>query len=156
MSYDPSLEASVMPTYSRYPVTLVRGDGMLVFDDAGCEYLDFAGGLGAMPLGHSHPRWREAVKRQADMLTMVSNLFFTHPQAELATRLEEVIDIGDAQVFLCNSGAEANEAALKIVRRWGNPQGRARVVALDGSFHGRTIATIAASAKLRLLKAKLI
>ena len=134
-----------MPTYSRYPVTLVRGDGMLVFDDAGCEYLDFAGGLGAMPLGHSHPRWREAVKRQADMLTMVSNLFFTHPQAELATRLAEVIDIGDAQVFLCNSGAEANEAALKIVRRWGNPQGRARVVALDGSFHGRTIATIAAT-----------
>lgn len=145
MSYNPALEASVMPTYARYPITLVRGEGMLVYDDAGGEYLDFAGGLGAVPLGHSHPRWREAVKRQADMLAMVSNLYFTHPQAELAARLTEVIDIGDVRVFLSNSGAEANEAALKIVRKWGNPQGRTRIVALEGSFHGRSIATIAAT-----------
>ena len=71
-----------MPTYGRYPLALVRGEGMRVWDDEGKAYLDFAGGLGTMPLGHSHPRWYEAVVAQAGMLTMVSNLYFTRGQAE--------------------------------------------------------------------------
>lgn len=145
MTYDPSLEPAVMPTYGRYPVALVRGEGSRVWDDEGREYLDFAGGLGTMPLGHSHPRWYEAVVAQAGELTMVSNLFFTRPQAELARRIVDLFDIGDAQVFFCNSGAEANEGAIKLVRKWGLPLGRKKIVALEGSFHGRTVATLAAT-----------
>lgn len=134
-----------MPTYGRYPLALVKGEGMRVWDDEGKAYLDFAGGLGTMPLGHSHPRWYEAVVAQARELTMVSNLYFTRPQAELARRIVELFDIGDAQVFFGNSGAEANEAAIKLVRKWGLPLGRSKIVALEGSFHGRTVATLAAT-----------
>lgn len=134
-----------MPTYGRYPLALVKGEGMRVWDDEGKAYLDFAGGLGTMPLGHSHPRWYEAVVAQARELTMVSNLYFTRPQAELAGRIVELFDIGDAQVFFGNSGAEANEAAIKLVRKWGLPLGRSKIVALEGSFHGRTVATLAAT-----------
>ncbi len=136
---------AVMPTYARYPVTFVRGEGMHLFDDRGRDYLDFAGALGAMPLGHSHPRWREAVHRQVDELALVTNLYNTLPQAALAARLVGLLEMGPSQVFLSNSGAEANEAALKLVRKWGLPNGRAKIVALDGSFHGRSVATLAAT-----------
>ncbi len=138
-------ESFVMPTYVRYPITLVRGEGMRVFDAEGREYLDFAGALGAMSLGHGHPRWREAVRSQADRLALVSNLYATEPQAELASRLAELLPIDDARVFFSNSGAEANETALKLVRKWGLARGRTKIVALDGSFHGRTVATLAAT-----------
>ena len=134
-----------MPTYGRYPLALVRGEGMRVWDDEGREYLDFAGGLGTMPLGHSHPRWYAAVVAQARDLTMVSNLFFTRPQADLAGRIVDLFDIGEAQVYFGNSGAEANEAAIKLVRKWGLPLGRTKIVVLEGSFHGRTVATLAAT-----------
>lgn len=145
MTYERSLELSVMPTYGRYPLALVRGEGIRVWDDEGNVYLDFAGGLGTMPLGHSHPRWYEAVVSQARELTMVSNLYFTRPQADLARLIVEHFDIGDAQVFFANSGAEANEGAIKIARKWGLANGRTRIVALEGSFHGRTIVTLAAT-----------
>lgn len=145
MTYERSLEPSVMPTYGRYPLALVRGEGMRVWDDEGRGYLDFAGGLGTMPLGHSHPRWVEAVSKQVRELTMVSNLYFTRPQAELASLIVERFDIGEAQVFFASSGAEANEGALKIARKWGLANGRTRIVALNGSFHGRTVATLAAT-----------
>lgn len=145
MTYDRSLEPSVMHTYARYPLALVRGEGMRVWDDEGESYLDFAGGLGTMPLGHSHPRWYEAVVAQARELTMVSNLYFTRPQADLARRIVERFDIGDAQVFFANSGAEANEGAIKLARKWGLANGRTKIVALEGSFHGRTVATLAAT-----------
>ncbi len=138
-------EAFVMPTYRRYPVTLVRGEGVGVFDRDGREYLDFAGAIGAMPLGHGHPKWREAVHAQADRLALVSNLYETEPQAELAARLAELLPIEDPRVFFSNSGAEANEAAIKLVRKWGLQRGRTKIVALEGSFHGRTIATLAAT-----------
>ena len=141
----PPGDAFVMPTYARYPLTIVRGEGMYLVDDAGREYLDFAGALGAMPLGHAHPAWRAAVHAQTDTLALTSNLFATEPQATLAARLAGLVSIPDARTFLCNSGAEANEAALKIVRRRGLERGRTRIVALDGSFHGRTIATLAAT-----------
>jgi acetylornithine/N-succinyldiaminopimelate aminotransferase len=135
--------SALMPTYARYPLTLVRGEGTRVWDNRGNAYLDFAGGIAAMPLGHSHPAWVRAVTDQASSLTHVSNLFVTERQERLATRLVELAGFG--KVFLTNSGAEANEAALKIVRKHGRAHGRFEVVALEGSFHGRTFATLAAT-----------
>ncbi len=135
--------SALMPTYRRYPVRLVRGDGLHVFDDQGRAYLDFAAGIAAVPLGHGHPRWLAAVHEQLDRLVHVSNLYGTGPQEELAGRLRDLAGFG--LVFLSNSGAEANEAALKLVRRYGRARGRLGVVALDGSFHGRTFATLAAT-----------
>jgi predicted acetylornithine/succinylornithine family transaminase len=138
-----TVDGALMPTYKRYPVTLVRGEGLRVTDDAGRTYLDFAGGIACVPIGHAHPRWVAAVRDQVGTLTHVSNLFATVPQQRLADRLVSLAGFG--RVFLCNSGAEANEAALKIARRCGAPQGRVKVVALQGSFHGRTFATLAAT-----------
>lgn len=138
-------EAFVMPTYARYPVTLVRGEGMRVFDDEGREYLDFVGGLGALSLGHCHPRWVEAVERAARTIGLTSNLFATPPQAALAERLASLLPIPEARVFFCNSGTEATEALLKLIRKWGLPRGKGVVVVLEGSFHGRTVAALAAT-----------
>jgi acetylornithine/N-succinyldiaminopimelate aminotransferase len=138
-------EASVMATYGRYPLTLVRGEGTRVWDEAGRDYLDFAGALGVSVIGHSHPAWARAVHDQVDRLDMVSNLFTTEPQAWLAQRLADLLPVPDARVFFCNSGAEANEAAIKLVRRWGLPQAKPVIVALDGSFHGRTLTALAAT-----------
>jgi predicted acetylornithine/succinylornithine family transaminase len=132
-----------MPTYRRYPLTLVGGHGARVWDGDGREYVDFAGGIAAMPIGHAHPAWVEAVQAQTARLTHVSNLFSTEPQEHLARRLTELAGFG--LVFLSNSGAEANEAALKVARLHGRPSGRTEVVALSGSFHGRTFATLAAT-----------
>jgi acetylornithine/N-succinyldiaminopimelate aminotransferase len=138
-------EASLMPVYARSEVAPVRGSGARVWGADGREYLDVVGGLGALSLGHAHPRWVEAVEQTARTIGLTSNLFATKPQADLAARLADVVPIPDTRVFLCNSGAEANEALLKLVRRWGLPQGRPAIVALNGSFHGRTIATLAAT-----------
>jgi acetylornithine/N-succinyldiaminopimelate aminotransferase len=138
-------ESAVMPTYRRYPVTLVRGSGTRVWDLGGREFLDFAGALGVTAIGHSHPAWVAAVKAQLDTLDMVSNLFLTEPQARLAARLASLLPIPDARVFFCNSGAEANEAAIKLVRRFGLGSERPVIVALEGSFHGRTVAALAAT-----------
>jgi predicted acetylornithine/succinylornithine family transaminase len=132
-----------MPTYKRYRVTLVRGDGLQVFDDQGTAYLDFAGGIACIAIGHSHPTWVRAVREQAARLTHVSNLYSTEPQERLAERLVGIAGFGS--VFFSNSGAEANEAALKIARRHGRPNGRTKVVALQSSFHGRTFASLAAT-----------
>ena len=138
-------ETFVMPTYARFPVTLVHGSGSLVWDDQGTEYLDFTGGLGALVLGHAHLAWGTAVTKAAGELALVSNLYATTPQAELAERLAGLMPIPDARVFFCNSGAEANEALLKLVRKWGLPRGKTKIVALEGSFHGRTIGALAAT-----------
>jgi len=135
----------VMPTYARYPVTLVRGAGTRVWDEGGREFLDFAGSLGVNALGHSHPAWLAAVRDQLGMLDMVSNLYATSPQAKLARRLAALMPVPDARVFFCNSGAEANEAAIKLARKRGIALGRPAIVALEGSFHGRTIAALAAT-----------
>ena len=138
-------EAWVMPTYARFPVTLVRGEGVRAWDDEGREYLDLVGGLGSLSLGHAHPRWVEAVERAARGIGLTSNLFATPPQAELAERLAALLPVADARVFLCNSGAEANEAALKLIRKHGLARGAPTIVVLEGSFHGRTVATLAAT-----------
>ena len=137
------MTSSIMPTYKRYPLTLVRGEGIRVFDDRGNAYVDFAGGIAVMAIGHSHPRWVRAVSEQAASLTHVSNLWSTEPQERLADRLTDIAGFG--QVFFSNSGAESVEAALKIARRNGRPKGKTKVVALDGAFHGRTFASLAAT-----------
>ena len=139
------VETFVMPTYARFPVTLVRGSGSLVWDEQGAEYLDFTGGLGALALGHAHPAWVAAVTKAAGEVGLVSNLYVTTPQAELAERLAGLMPIPDARLFFCNSGAEANEALLKLVRKWGLPRGKPTIVSLDGSFHGRTVGALAAT-----------
>ncbi|HEX6208877.1 MAG TPA: acetylornithine transaminase [Actinomycetota bacterium] len=130
----------LMDTYARFPVTFVRGEGIRLYDDEGREYLDFAAGIAVVQIGHAHPRWVEAVTAQAARLAHVSNLFSTEPQVDLAERLVGLLGWGRA--FFANSGAEANEAALKLVRK---ATGRSKVVATSGGFHGRTLATLAAT-----------
>ena len=131
---------ALMGTYRRFPVTFVRGEGTTLFDDAGRAYLDFAAGIAVAQIGHAHPRWVEAVSAQAGRLAHVSNLFSTEPQVALAERLRALLGWGRA--FFANSGAEANEAALKLARK---ATGRTKVVAAAGGFHGRTFATLAAT-----------
>ncbi|HEX9774882.1 MAG TPA: acetylornithine transaminase [Actinomycetota bacterium] len=135
-----------MQVYGRQPVAFVRGQGCVLWDTAGQEYLDFLGGIAVMSVGHSHPRVVEAVREQVGLLTHVSNLFYTEPQVRLAERLHDLLGWG--KVFFANSGAEANECALKLARRWarGTDDGaRPGVVAALGSFHGRTFSTLAAT-----------
>ena len=133
-----------MPTYGRRPVTFVRGEGSRLYDDEGREYLDFLSGLSVTSLGHAHPAVTEAITRQAHALLHVSNLFFTTPQIELAERLSQTLGWSGAKSFFCNSGAEANEAAIKLTRRHGksiDPE-KVNVVALDGGFHGRLLGAL--------------
>src|SRR5687768_7797382 len=111
--------AAIFPTYGRRPVTFVRGAGTRLYDDTGREYLDFLSGLSVTSLGHAHPAVTDAVARQAATLTHVSNLFYTPQQIELAERLGATLGWEEALTFFCNSGAEANEAAIKLARRHG-------------------------------------
>ena len=134
----------LMNTYPPAPVTFVRGSGSRLWDDAGREYLDFLSGLAVTSLGHAHPAVAQAVCTQAETLLHVSNLFGTLPQREVAATLNRLVNAGDGRVFFCNSGAEANEAAIKLARRWAGP-GRFTVVSAYGSFHGRTLATLHAT-----------
>ncbi|HEX4863915.1 MAG TPA: acetylornithine transaminase [Acidimicrobiales bacterium] len=134
----------LMNTYPPAPVTFVRGSGSRLWDDAGREYLDFLSGLAVTSLGHSHPVVAEALCNQAQTLLHVSNLFGTLPQRDVAGVLDKLVNAGDGRVFFCNSGAEANEAAIKLARRWAGP-GRHVVVSAYGSFHGRTLATLHAT-----------
>jgi acetylornithine/N-succinyldiaminopimelate aminotransferase len=114
-----------MPTYARKPVLFVRGEGMRLYDDDGREYLDFVAGIGSVNLGHSHPAVVEAARDQIGRLTQVSNLFYVEHRSELASDLAGLLEAGSpqagvpAKVFFCNSGAEANEGAIKLARRWG-------------------------------------
>jgi len=133
-------------TYARFPLTLVRGDGCRVWDEDGKEYLDFVGGIAVCALGHSSPIVSKALERQSKELVHVSNLYYTRPQTELAQLLVEN-SFAD-RVFFCNSGAEANEAAIKLARRYANekfgPQ-RHLIISMEDSFHGRTMATLSAT-----------
>ena len=145
-----------MPTYAPAPVTFVRGAGTELWDDSGKRYLDLLSGLAVTSLGHSHPAVAEAVAAQAATLLHVSNLFRTEIGEEVAATLDVLIGDGVAaggQVFFTNSGAEANECAIKLARRHGGPglggpnamTGRYVVVSAFGSFHGRTLATLHAT-----------
>jgi acetylornithine/N-succinyldiaminopimelate aminotransferase len=135
-----ALAASLLPTYARAELTIVRGEGCRVWDDAGREYLDFVAGIAVVGLGHLHPAPLAAAQAQLELLWHASNLYFTEPMARLATLLSE--RLGGAQAFFCNSGAEANEAAIKYARK---ATGRTGVVALDGGFHGRTLGALSAT-----------
>jgi len=132
-----------MPTYGAPSVMFVSGQGAWLTDSEGRSYLDLLCGLAVTGLGHAHPSITEAVTAQAATLTHVSNLFANKPATELATRLDALLG-GGGQVFLCNSGAEANEAAIKLARRWGGP-GRSTIISTWGGFHGRTLGALAAT-----------
>src|SRR6266536_1688315 len=144
MSTPELAERYLMQTGRRLPVTFVRGRGCLVYDDAGREYLDLVAGIAVNLLGHSHPEVVAAVTKQSAELIHTSNLYFTRPQVELAQRLVELAF--PSRVFFCNSGAEANEAAIKIARKWGarHRDGSFEIITTTGSFHGRTLATVTA------------
>jgi acetylornithine/N-succinyldiaminopimelate aminotransferase len=130
----------VIGTYVRNPVEFVRGSGCRLWDDEGNEYLDFLAGISVLNVGHCHPRVVEAVREQVGRLTHATNLYYTEPGLRLCARLAES-SLG-GKVFLCNSGAEANEAAIKLVRR-ARPGGE--IVVLEGAFHGRTYAALSAT-----------
>jgi acetylornithine/N-succinyldiaminopimelate aminotransferase len=133
----------LMPTYPPPTVTFVRGQGSELWDDEGTRYLDFLGGLAVTALGHAHPAVADAISEQARTLLHVSNLFGNVVGPEVARTLDRLLG-GGGQVFFGNSGAEANECAIKLARRFGG-RGRFAVVSTYGSFHGRTLATLHAT-----------
>lgn len=134
----------LMQTGRRLPVTFVRGRGCRLYDDSGHEYLDLVAGIAVNLLGHSHPDVVAAVSHQAGQLIHTSNLYYTQPQVELARRLVELSF--PSRAFFCNSGAEANEAAIKLARKWGAKHrgGAFEIITAIGSFHGRTLAAVTA------------
>ena len=136
----------IAATYKRFPVVMERGQGCTLWDTQGRRYTDFVAGIAVCNLGHAHPRIADAVARQARRLVHVSNLYYTIPQTELARMLVEH-SFAD-RVFFGNSGAEANEAAIKLARKYfkddGQPE-RFRIVCMEKSFHGRTMATLSAT-----------
>ena len=137
----------LMPNYSTPSVTFVKGSGTELFDNEGKRYLDFLCGIAVTGLGHSHPRIAKAISEQANTLLHVSNLFITEPQLEVAENLDRLIkaETGKSgKILFQNSGAEANEAALKLARKFQGP-GKHGVVSAYKSFHGRTMATLAAT-----------
>jgi acetylornithine/N-succinyldiaminopimelate aminotransferase len=140
--------SALMRTYAEPPVTFVRGEGTTLYDVAGREYLDFITGLAVVSLGHAHPIVAEAVATQARTLSHVSNLYGNTLGPEVALTIDRLINGGTGQaggqVFFANSGAEANECALKLARRWAGG-GRHVVISADNSFHGRTLATLTAT-----------
>ena len=133
----------LMPSYGPPQVMFVRGSGARLWDRSDREYLDFLSGLAVTSLGHSHPRVAEALAAQAQRLLHVSNLFATEHNGAVAQTLDRLLG-GGGQVFFCNSGAEANEAAIKLARRWAG-WGRYTVISTLRSFHGRTLATLHAT-----------
>lgn len=134
----------LMQTGRRLPVTFVRGLGCLVYDNSGREYLDMVAGIAVNLLGHAHPDVVAAITKQSGELIHTSNLYYTQPQIDLARRLVELSF--PARVFFSNSGAEANEAAIKLARKWGarNRDGAFEIITANGSFHGRTLAAVTA------------
>ena len=143
----------LMQTYSRQPLSIARGRGSKVYDLEGREYLDFVGGIAVNILGHGHPDLVQAIQRQAAQLIHTSNLYYTEPQVKLAHLL---VDHSFAdRVFFCNSGAEANEAAIKLARRYGHERhgpNRFEIITMKNSFHGRTLAMVTATGQEKVQK----
>ena len=134
-----------MPVFARYPLVLSHGEGPYVYDSEGKKYLDFLAGIAVNILGHGHPTLVKAIADQAGKMIHCSNLYYTEPQATLAARLAELT--GFDRVFLANSGAEANEGALKLARKYGKTLSpdRVEIITAENSFHGRTLATLTAT-----------
>jgi acetylornithine/N-succinyldiaminopimelate aminotransferase len=137
-------DSGLMNTYPPPPVTFVRGQGSRLWDSEGREYLDFVGGVAVCSLGHSHPAVADALADQARTLLHVSNLYGTTVGPEVASTLDRLVG-GGGRVFFANSGAEANECAFKLARKWAGAPARFVVVSAERSFHGRTLATLAAT-----------
>ncbi len=140
-------------TYSRFPIVLTQGKGCILQDSEGRSYTDFVAGIAVCNLGHAHEGIASAIADQARRLVHVSNLYYTGPQIELAQQLVEH-SFAD-RVFFCNSGAEANEAAIKLARKYFKDQGapeRFRIITMEGSFHGRTMATLTATGQAKIRK----
>ncbi|MDH3356264.1 MAG: acetylornithine transaminase [Desulfobacteraceae bacterium] len=143
----------IAKTYTRFPFVITKGKGCNLWDTEGKKYLDFVSGIAVCNLGHSHPKVSAALSKQADVLLHVSNLYYTEPQIELAYRLTQN-SFAD-RVFFCNSGAEANEAAIKLARKYFKDKGeneRYRIVTMEKSFHGRTMATLSATGQDKIRK----
>ncbi|MEY2564571.1 MAG: acetylornithine/N-succinyldiaminopimelate aminotransferase [Verrucomicrobiota bacterium] len=143
-------QRNVVPSYARFDLALGRGEGSYVWDVAGKRYLDLAGGIAVCSLGHAHPEITDALLEQSRKLLHVSNLYYTKPQAQLAEALVRLI--GPGRCFFCNSGAEANEGLFKLARKFGHDEGRYEVITATGSFHGRTLAGIAATGQDKVKK----
>src|SRR5471030_3029321 len=141
---------NVVPSYGRFDLALDHGAGSYVFDVAGKRYLDLGGGIAVNCLGHAHPAITEALVEQSKKLIHVSNLYFTEPQGRLAAEL--VKRIGAGKVFFANSGAEANEGLFKLARKFGHDEGRFEILTATSSFHGRTLAGIAATGQDKVKK----
>ncbi len=143
----------IFGTYTRFPVAFVRGEGCMLWDDSGKEYLDFLAGIAVCSLGHCHPAVTRAIEEAARKLIHVSNLFYTYPQVELAAELTR-LSFAD-KVFFSNSGAEANEAAIKLARKYSSElfgPGRFHILSMKNSFHGRTLATLSATGQSKVHK----
>jgi acetylornithine aminotransferase len=141
----------IFGTYTRFPIAFVRGEGCRLWDDAGKEYLDFLAGIAVCALGHCHPEVSLAISEGARKLVHVSNLFYTYPQVELAAELTR-LSFAD-KVFFSNSGAEANEAAIKLARKYSSDNfgpGRFHIISMKDSFHGRTMATLSATGQSKV------
>jgi len=133
-------------TYNRFPVEFIKGNGAYLFDKEDNKYLDFLSGIAVTGFGHNKPELVNAAKNQIENLWHVSNLFESSPQEELGKKLTNISKLD--KVFFCNSGTEANEAAIKFARKWGN--GRSTIIAAEGSFHGRTFGSLSASMQKKL------
>ena len=141
---------NVVPSYGRFDLVLSHGQGSYVFDVAGKRYLDLGGGIAVCCLGHAHPAITEALVEQSKKLIHVSNLYFTEPQGRLAAEI--VKRIGAGKCFFANSGAEANEGLYKLARKFGHDEGRFEILTATNSFHGRTLAGIAATGQDKVKK----
>ena len=140
----------VVPSYGRFDVVFTRGQGNRLWDVHGRRYLDLGGGIAVTSLGHAHPEITKALIEQSQTLLHVSNLYYTEPQGLLAERI--VRDLAPGRVFFCNSGAEANEGLFKLARKFGHEEGRFEILTTHNSFHGRTLAGIAATGQDKVKK----
>jgi acetylornithine/N-succinyldiaminopimelate aminotransferase len=143
-------EEFVMPTYARFDLVLERGEGSYVWDVDGKRYLDLGGGIAVCALGHAHPEMIKTLAEQSRKLIHVSNLYYNELQGRLAKRIVDLLAPG--RVFFCNSGAEANEGLFKLARKFGHDQGRFEIITALESFHGRTLAGIAATGQEKVKK----
>ena len=143
-------ERTVVPSYARFDIALKYGQGSYVWDADGKRYLDLGGGIAVCSLGHSHPEIAKALTAQSQTLIHVSNLYYNELQGRLAQRIVDLIALG--RVFFCNSGAEANEGLFKLARKFGHDEGRFEIITTIDSFHGRTLAGIAATGQEKVKK----
>src|SRR5437763_1548063 len=143
-------QKNVVPSYGRFDIALSHGSGSYVFDVTGKRYLDFGGGIAVTSLGHAHPAITEALIEQSRKLVHISNLYYHEPQGRLAEVIVNLIAPG--KMFFCNSGAEANEGLFKLARKFGHDEGRYEILTAFNSFHGRTLAGIAATGQDKVKK----